>query len=114
MAKKSAPPRAPSKPARLRTRIRRGYREYLDPKTGQWRTTHRRVLEKKIGAKAKTFVVHHRDGDRLNNRPANLVGLSGPMHTRIHQEPAACFRCGRTSHRAARCRAKTDYQGRPL
>ena len=97
-----------------RTRVRRGYREYLDPKTGQWRTTHRRVLEKKIGPAARALVVHHKDGNRLNNRPANLVGLTGPMHTRIHQQPAACFRCGRTSHRVAGCRAKTDFQGRPL
>lgn len=95
-------------------RFRHGYREYLDPKTGRWRTTHRRVLEKKIGPAAKSLVVHHLDLDRLNNRPRNLVGLTGPMHIRIHQQPNACFRCGRTTHRAARCRAKTDYLGRDI
>ena len=107
MAKKQKTPAR----AALRTRVRFGYREYFDPKTGRWRTTHRRVLEKKIGPAARTLIVHHKDLDRLNNRPGNLVGLTGPMHTRIHQEPAACFRCGRTGHRAARCRAKTDFQG---
>lgn len=106
--------RRPRRKTAPRTRIRRGYREYLDPKTGLWRTTHRRVLEKKIGPAARALIVHHRDLDRLNNRPGNLVGLTGPMHTRIHEQPAACFRCGRTGHRAKTCRAKTDYQGRDI
>jgi len=98
----------------LKTRVRGGYRQYWDPKTGRWRKTHRRVIEKRLGEAAKALEVHHLDLDRLNNRPRNLVGLTTPMHARIHQEPGACFRCGRTGHRAAGCHYKTDFKGRPL
>ena len=75
----------------LKTRVRGGYREYWDPKVGCWRRTHRRVIEKRLGAAAKALEVHHLDLDRLNNRPRNLVGLTSQMHARIHQEPAACL-----------------------
>lgn len=98
-------------PEGLKTRVRGGYRQYWDPKTGRWRRTHRRVIEKRLGAAAKALEVHHLDHDRLNNRPRNLVGLSAEMHARIHQEPNACFRCGRLGHRAAACRRKTDFKG---
>ena len=99
-------------PGGLKTRVQGGYRQYWDPKTGRWRRTHRRVIEKRLGPAAKALEVHHLDLDRLNNRPRNLVGLTPAMHARIHEEPAACFRCGRAGHQAAGCKRKTDYQGR--
>ena len=46
---------------------------------------HRRVMEQKLGRKlTSNEVVHHADGNPLNNDPANLVILSRAEHQRLH------------------------------
>jgi HNH endonuclease len=46
---------------------------------------HRLVVERREGRKlASGEVVHHVDGDPLNNDPANLVVLSRTEHHRLH------------------------------
>jgi len=47
------------------------------------------VMEKILGRKlTKKEIVHHIDGDRLNNNPNNITRLSKEDHFRIHQEIA--------------------------
>jgi hypothetical protein len=50
------------------------------------RHLHRQVMEKKIGrALTKGEIVHHRDGNKLNNRPSNLQLLpSQAAHVILH------------------------------
>ena len=69
----------------LQTRVLNGYQQFLDPKTDTWVFVHRRVVEKAIGGKIrKGMVVHHRDGDKSNNRAANLDLVTEAEHTAIH------------------------------
>lgn len=100
----------------LITRERNGYVEYLDPKTGQWKSTHRRVLEKRLGSDIiEGKHVHHIDEDKTNNRPGNLVALTPTVHAIIHKSDSnACFRCGRSGHWANSCTYKRDVRGKPI
>ena len=96
-----------------------GYRQFRDPNTGRWVFTHRRVGEKKIGrALSSTEVVHHINKDKTDNRYSNLVVIEQHIHQTIHSSPHhernACFRCGRTSHWAQDCYARTDCDGNSL
>lgn len=100
----------------LITREHNGYLEYFDPKTEQWKSTHRRVLEKRLGSKMlKGKHVHHIDEDKTNNRPWNLVPLTPTVHAIIHKrDPDACFRCGRSGHWKSSCTYKRDASGNPI
>jgi len=98
--------------ADLPTRINsRGYAEYQDPNTGEWIQTHRRAAEKKYGELPAGAHVHHRNGDKLDNRWSNLTVVSPSVHGRLHSDPSACDRCGRPGHWKKDCRAKTDFNG---
>ena len=98
--------------ATLRTRINsRGYAEYQDPRTGDWISTHRRAAEKKYGELPPGSHVHHRNGDKLDNRWSNLTVVSPTVHGRLHSDSSVCDRCGRAQHRRADCYARTDFKG---
>jgi len=46
---------------------------------------HRHVMELKLGRKLTSAeIVHHGDGNPLNNDPSNLVVLSRAEHQRLH------------------------------
>ncbi|MCP4581154.1 MAG: HNH endonuclease [candidate division Zixibacteria bacterium] len=68
----------------LETRYHKGYAQYKD-KNGRWRYSHRRAAEKKLGGKIwDGFVVHHKDGNKRNNRRENLRVMSRGEHARLH------------------------------
>lgn len=47
--------------------------------------THRVVAENKVGGTIYTGrVVHHRDGNKLNNSPGNLQVMSMQHHNKLH------------------------------
>lgn len=99
----------------LETRINdRGYWIYKDPSSGRWIETHRRAAEKKYGELPPGAHVHHRNGNKLDNRWCNLALVTPRMHARQHHEPGACDRCGHLGHRRAECYARRDYQGNRL
>ena len=64
---------------------------------------HRHVMEKKLKRKLKSYeVVHHIDGDKLNNDPNNLQVLNGNgKHSTLHKTDwdsmthRTCTKCGR-------------------
>ncbi len=69
---------------------------------------HRYIIEKKINRKLKdTERIHHLNGDKLDNRPENLVILSNRRHTAFHNtgklEPiwafTTCLYCGKVIER---------------
>jgi hypothetical protein len=65
---------------------------------------HRLAYELMVGPIPDGFDIHHRDGDKLNNAPANLEAIEMRAHRRLHaqnrkaereaaeeaQKPAAC------------------------
>ena len=72
----------------LETRVNSsGYKQFKDRNTGKWTDTHRRVAEKRIGGKIYPGrEVHHIDGNKTNNRRANLVVVSKAEHRLIHSK----------------------------
>jgi hypothetical protein len=69
---------------------------------------HRAVMERLLGRKlTKGEVVHHIDGDRLNNTPENLELLpSQAVHRKLHTgRPATCTApgCNRIHYARALC-----------
>jgi hypothetical protein len=63
---------------------RNGYLRYSDSNY----LVHRRVKEKELGRRLKKGeIVHHINGDRLDNRPGNLELLSPKEHYKKHVVP---------------------------
>jgi len=61
-----------------------GYKVFKD-EDGRTRSVHKRVAEKKLGGRVwKGYEVHHRDGDKTNNRPSNLSVVKRSTHRKIH------------------------------
>lgn len=57
----------------------------LNNKTKEY--AHREVMVKKLGRKLKRGeIVHHLDGNKLNNDPANLKVISRESHIKEHGE----------------------------
>jgi hypothetical protein len=63
-----------------------GYLRTTDPDTGRRRAhLHRIKMEKKLGRRLKPGEhVHHKDGDKLNNRLSNLQLLTAREHGLTH------------------------------
>jgi len=83
---------------------------------GKWKFVHRLVGAKKVHHKLlPSEEVHHIDKIRTDNDPHNLVVLKRGIHRHLHEsrynEKHTCFRCGRTSHLAKNCHAKTKFNG---
>lgn len=68
-----------------------GYEEVYDSSSGRYVYTHRRVaeiLEKGTLKKGRWLVTHHRDFDKRNNDPANLVRMDEKEHMDLHRQLA--------------------------
>ena len=60
---------------------KKGYKKY----SNSGRSVHRHVASRKLGGKIwKGFVVHHRDGNKRNNRRSNLQVMKRSSHSRLH------------------------------
>ncbi|MBT96874.1 HNH endonuclease [Candidatus Pacearchaeota archaeon] len=61
-----------------------GYKTFKDS-DGTTQSVHKRVAEKKMGgAVKKGYEVHHRDGNKSNNKPSNLSVLKKSTHRGLH------------------------------
>lgn len=50
-------------------------------------SVHKRVAEKKVGGRIyEGYEVHHKDGNKLNNRPSNIAILRKSFHRKIHSK----------------------------
>lgn len=64
-------------------RNKSGYQTFREG--GRTKLVHRRVAEKKLGGKIwNGYEVHHRDGNKDNNRPGNLRVIQSGSHRRLH------------------------------
>ena len=63
-----------------------GYKTFKDS-DGATRSVHKRVAEKKMGGPVKKgYEVHHRDGNKTNNRPSNLTVVKKSTHRNLHSK----------------------------
>jgi hypothetical protein len=71
---------------------------------GEKALEHRRVVEKRIGRKLTVDeVVHHINGDKLDNRPENLEVVTRAAHTSHHRpKRRPCAKCGKDDPHQAR------------
>ena len=68
------------------TRIKNGYSQFYDRRSGSWKFTHRRVAEKKLGGSIRPgYEVHHKNHNKRDNRPSNLTVLSKSAHRAVHR-----------------------------
>lgn len=79
------------------TILRNGYR-YIRL-NGVQKEEHRIVMEQIIGRPLHgNEIVHHINGNKLDNRPENLVIMTRSEHMKLHAKPLkkrACKRCGK-------------------
>ena len=67
-----------------------GYKQKYKPRSPEARSSgyvavHRDVASKKLGRPLRpNEVVHHRDGNKLNNRPSNLQVMTRKQHWKVH------------------------------
>ena len=62
-----------------------GYKVFKEG--GKTKSVHKRVAEKKVGGKIyKGFEVHHKDGNKTNNRSSNLSVIKKSTHKKIHKK----------------------------
>ncbi|MCM1367254.1 MAG: HNH endonuclease [Roseburia sp.] len=67
-----------------------GYKQIYKPSSLAARddgyvAVHRDIASRKLGRPLRANeVVHHRDGNKLNNRPSNLQVMTRKQHWRIH------------------------------
>lgn len=55
---------------------------------GDYERLHRRIYEDHHGPIPEGWHVHHRDGDKLNNDPANLEAVPADQHTSMYHPEA--------------------------
>jgi len=66
--------------------IHEGYRMVRNPITGGYDYLHRRVMEESIGRKLlSNEIVHHIDGNKLNNDITNLEVVDRSFHMSHHK-----------------------------
>lgn len=74
---------------------KKGYRQHYNPKSPDARKSgfspvHRDVARKKYNRDIKWYeVVHHKDGNKLNNSWDNLELMSRSKHSKLHAQQRA-------------------------
>ncbi len=66
-----------------------GYEQVLDNKSGRWKHTHSIVRDALLGGYQKGMHTHHKDYDKLNNDPSNLVSMKREEHFKLHASLAS-------------------------
>ena len=67
--------------------INNGY--WIIYKKGEYFREHRLIYEQNYGLIPKGFIVHHKDGNKLNNFPSNLEAIPRGQHKKFHPHTEA-------------------------
>jgi hypothetical protein len=97
-----------------------GYRACTVIEDGRRRTVlqHREVVEASLGRTLESWeIVHHRDGNKLNNAVENLEVVTKSAHSIHHAKPAkyvmlTCLLCGKGFERRANKEKHNRKQGK--
>jgi hypothetical protein len=64
---------------------RSGYKTFREK--GKTQSVHKRVVEKKLGGKVwPGHEVHHKNGNKLDNRSSNLQVMKKSEHRKLHSK----------------------------
>jgi hypothetical protein len=77
------------------TKNKDGYRLYSKKMNGTWKLVyaHRFIMEQFLGRKLKrNEIIHHKDGNKLNNEISNLEIMTQVQHLNLHK-PALKYKC---------------------
>lgn len=78
---------------------------------GHKKDAHRHIMEELLGRKlGPNEIVHHKDGNKLNNDPSNLEVMSRSEHARLHQTGASPSDETRDKLRAAIIQGMKDHK----
>ena len=58
-----------------------GYRLYYEPMENKWHYEHRQFAKEILD---EHYLVHHKDCNKINNSPDNLIWCSKKQHNKIH------------------------------
>ena len=85
------------------------YKRRWNPSTRLWVYEHREVAARMLRRNLRADeVVHHSDGDWLNNLPSNLIVMSRSAHMALHmRKDTTCSICPKKHHAKGFC--KTHY-----
>ncbi len=67
-----------------------GYEKCLNPKSERWIPTHRLIVAAHTHL-CRGNVIHHKDFNKRNNEPHNLVQMSWEDHTNLHSTQTVCL-----------------------
>ena len=77
-------------------KLHHGYLRITSRKEGYHsQKLHRLIWEKHYGPIPEGYVIHHKDGNKLNNNISNLECMPNGDHSRLH-DALKDFRCGAT------------------
>lgn len=101
------------------------YEQVFDPASGKWTWTHQLVHDRFVNSEVHPSaadecrtVIHHKDGNRFNNSPTNLVKMGFEAHRKHHADNLAVVRAralsdgkysGLANGWAARCRSNVEH-----
>lgn len=72
--------------ALYKDKTKKNYELTYNPASQSWKETYKRIAEYEFGNIEKGMHIHHRDFNKHNNEPTNLITLTKDAHLQLHRE----------------------------